>query len=180
MKKLINNLLNSVCHTTTVSSFIKIYESKYIYVHPAPEMLEHEKYGNVNCPNNNTYVRSLNGISLFDFEDFSLEKYDNFFKPGYGDLYRFLPIHERNRKDQISIWLIIDVTLTNKYVNREKLYSQWNSQSKNGKFMPKVEAAILEDIPIAWVKEVFVFKKENNELLKMSLQSAYNYFKNLS
>ena len=179
MKKLINNLLNSVCHTTTISSFIKIYESKYIYVYPDPKILEHEKYGNVNCPNNNTYVRSLSGISLFDFKDFSLEEYDKFFKPSYGDLYRFLPIHKRNEKDKISIWLIIDVTLTDKYINREKLYSQGSSESKNSQFIPKAEATILGDIPIDWIKEVIIFKKENNQVLKMNLQNAYNYFKRL-
>lgn len=178
MEKIIKYLLDTVCHTTTVASFLKIYESGYIKGEPNQKTLEHKIYSNCLDMNNTTYVRSIGGVSLFDFKNFSLQEYDTYFKEGsYGELYRFLPMHQRNEKDGMSIWLVIGGNYTDKYIDRLSLKNMWEKQ-KNSMFMPNVEATILEDIPINWIKKVIVYKAENKEVLEMSLDVAYHNIKN--
>jgi len=153
MNEIPKELLDTVCHTTTVESFLSICESGYIFINPDPSILKHKKFGNAQDENNQTYVQNLGGVSVFDFKNFSIEAYNRYLNNTWEalspELYRFLPNHNRNQQDGFSVWMIIDTTKCKTYINRESLYRQWQTaQIKGLKFIPKVEAAILSDISI--------------------------------
>lgn len=176
MKNIPSELLNEVCHTTTVHSFISIYESGFIFTNPDPLMLNHEKYGNIKDKNNQTYVQSIGGISLFDFVNFSIKEYEDHYKPGYGDLYRFLPFNERNNKNGWAVWLVIDTDKFSTYFNRDKLMKKWEgNEPLNMQFIPKVEATILENISVSCIKKVYLFNNKKNKFYLFSLKDAYDF-----
>jgi len=185
MNEIPKELLNEVCHTTTLNSFLNIYETGFILINPDSTMLEYKKYGNVNCPNNDTYVRSLGGISVFDFKNFSIKAYDRYVNNTWevlsADLYRFLPNHIRNESDGLSVWIVIDTTKSNTYRDRNVLYEEWQSAAKNGlQFIPKVEATFFENIPVQWVKKVCIYDISKKTFQALNVVDAYNYLKKMN
>ena len=95
-----------------------------------------------------------------------------------ASLYRFMPSHKSNN-DDISIWIIIDALKSEKYLDRNKLYEKWNEKNQEGaKFIPKVEAAFLEDISVKWIKKVCIYDISKKTFQALDLVEAYNYVKN--
>ncbi len=182
MDEIPKELLNEVCYTTTTRSFINIYEIGFILVNPDSYNQKYSRHGIRAGKTKQTYVQSLNGISVFDFKNFSLVDYDTYTEESWevlsADLYRFMPSHESNN-DDISIWIIIDALKSEKYLDRNKLYEKWNEKNQEGaKFIPKVEAAFLEDISVKWIKKVCIYDISKKTFQALDLVEAYNYVKN--
>ena len=70
MDEIPKELLNEVCHTTTTRSFINIYETGFILVNPDSYNQKYSRHGIRAGETKQTYVQSLDGISVFDFKNF--------------------------------------------------------------------------------------------------------------
>jgi hypothetical protein len=66
-------LVDGVWHTTSQNRFLRILECGAIL--PEPDISERERWGTAIGPEGYSYVRSIGGVSLFDFRGFETESY---------------------------------------------------------------------------------------------------------
>src|SRR5258708_6756663 len=69
----LGELVGGVWHTTNQERFLRILEWGTIL--PEPDISEHGRWGTAAGPEGYPYVRSIGGVSLFDFRGFEAESY---------------------------------------------------------------------------------------------------------
>ena len=128
-------LLNRLWHSTTYSRYELILRSGAIL--PEPEIPDSDRWHTEKGPAHYPYVRSLGGVSLFDFTDFDPKKYG---KQYLASWYTFVPL---NKLEGNKIWIEINRDLAQKsLIEGRDLVEKWNRENSFGhNLMPIIEVA---------------------------------------
>ena len=141
-KQAIDTLRGGLWHTTSECRFQGIMSRKAILsVPPVPE----DKRWGANCgPSGWPYVRTLGGVSLFDFAGFDPEDYDTRFPACSWK--EFVPYRHTWGA---SIWIEINrKKMADNLVETNELVARWHKEkAERHNLMPHIEACYTGDIP---------------------------------
>lgn len=139
-----NRLAGSLWHTTSVARFGSILATGFIMVEPG--LPEKERYGG------DPFVRSLGGVSLFDFPaGFDFEKYNA--EIPTNSLGEFVPF---KRSWGHSVWLRLDTDALALGIRSGKaIRALWKDLGSVKRFIAEVEGAHLGDIPIGEIADAY-------------------------
>ena len=141
-KHAIDTLRGGLWHTTSECRFQGIMSQKAIL--SDPPVPEDKRWG-ANCgPSGWSYVRTLGGVSLFDFAGFDPEDYTARYPACSWK--EFVPYRHLWRA---SIWIEIDrEKATDNLVGANELVAQWHKENAERHIlMPYIEACYIGDIP---------------------------------
>ena len=146
-KEAIETLRGGLWHTTSERRFEGIKSRKAIL--PEPPLREDERWGTRIGPDGWPYVRTLGGVSLFDFAGFDPEAYDA--RCPMSSWREFVPFR---RSWGASVWIEIDREKAAEALlgADELLARQHRERAHRHRIMPYIEACYLGDVP----SELFV------------------------
>ncbi len=144
-----NILYGGVWHTTSLPRFKEILRTGYIL--PEPNICDSERWGTALGAESYPYVRSIGGVSVFDFKNFDAEKYG--IKYPISNWSAFVPCHYNWDS---SVWIKINETkIGREFIGGVELLKQWDAQKEyRRKIMPIIEAAYIGEIPISFFERV--------------------------
>jgi hypothetical protein len=109
-------LVDGVWHTTNQDRFHRILECGAIL--PEPEISEYGRWGG------HSYVRSIGGVSLFDFRGFEAESYSAKYPASSWEY--FVPCH---RDWDSAVWIEIDhESLGSAFISGVELLAKWKAE----------------------------------------------------
>ena len=148
---ILRELYGGLWHTTHFDRFARILKCGAIL--PEPDILESERWGM-------SYVRSLGGVSLFDFEGFEPDAYsDKYPLSSWAD---FIPPPTLWNS---AIWIEIDrECISTHLISGPNLLIQWKSEKSCKRLMPHIEALHLGPLPKTAFKRAFFICKGDNEI----------------
>ena len=148
-------LLGKLWHTTSPSRYKMILQAGMIS--PTPQIPEKDRWGTAQVPDYYPYVRSIGGVSLFDFKGFDQKRYSK--KYPLSNWREFVPYR---RKWGQAIWIEINRdAIINHYINGEDLLKKWKHEKAfQHNIMPIIESACIGSIPLECFN--FVYKCGNN------------------
>ena len=150
-------------HTTLPGRFAAILDSGAIL--PDPDLPEKERFGTANGEEGHPYVRTLGGVSLFDFYQFDRQVYDE--KYPDSSLYYFVPCQ---LQWDSAVWIEIDrEKIAPGFISAAELLEKWKSVQSYRRFMAEIEAAHLGPVPVSAFKRAFRVSKEDDQLVPLSL-----------
>jgi hypothetical protein len=148
----LQKLQGGVWHTTNMNRFQGILRCSAIL--PEPEIPESERWLGY------SYVRTLGGVSLFDFRQFNREQYWKDFPRSNWD--EFVPYRMTWNE---AVWIEIDVDkLGNAFLSGVDLLARWNAAKVGNRIMPEIEAAHVGLLPRTTFKNVFTVRKGSDTL----------------
>ena len=147
-------LANRVWHTTTEERFAAILSEGAIL--PEPNIPDKERWGTAMGSEKYPFVRSLGGVSLFDFRGFEEEKYEE--KYPLSTWREFVPCRPKNES---AIWIEIKLSqIKEQFIDGSALLAKWKNSGELGrKIMPLIECAHIGSIGIDVFGEVLVYRK---------------------
>jgi hypothetical protein len=146
-------LKNAVWHTTSQERFQGILESEYIL--PDPPIPDKERWGTAAGPTGHPYVRSLGGISLFDFNHFDESQYEK--KYPLSNWYAFVP---KPHKSDSAVWIRLDSSmLDERFIDGRSLLKRWKSENATRRIMPEIEAAYLGPLSVSLFEDVMAYRE---------------------
>ncbi len=157
--RVLRALNGGLWHTTHPDRFNAILASGAIL--PEPGISDHERWGTLEGAEHYPYVRTLGGVSLFDFDQFEPEAYHERC-PGSSWAY-FVPCH---LAWESAVWIELDRSklLSPQFISGSELIAKWKADGAYGhNFMPEIEAAYLGPIPRATFKRAFLVRKRDSE-----------------
>lgn len=136
-------LLDRLWHTTSLTRYHMIKKDGQIL--PNPAIPEKERWGSNRGPEFYPYVRSLGGISLFDFTNFDEEVYCK--KYVLSSWYEFVPYR---RTWGTSVWIEINrKAMRENFISGKALLKKWKQEEAyHHNIMPIIEAAHIGPIDI--------------------------------
>ncbi len=149
-------LKEAIWHTTTPELYKSIISEGSIL--PEPPLHDSQRWGTSMGKAFYPYVRSIGGVSLFDFRGFNAKEYSNRFS--CSSWAGFVPC--KNQADA-AIWIELDLLLIeDNFISTDKLLSDWkNSGEAARKIMPMIEAAHIGPIPVSAFKRVLIYEKSH-------------------
>lgn len=150
-------------HTTHPDRYQKILETGFILADPP--IPDEERWKTDRGPEFFSYVRSLKGVSLFDFARFDPEGYSQEYP--LSSWRHFVPC---KRDWGASVWIELDrQEIADSFISGEDLVKKWNQEKAHiHTIMPIIEAACLESIPIRAFRRVLLRQADNSEFLETS------------
>ena len=149
---------SGIWHTTSLDRFRRILESGGIL--PEPDLPDSERWSTSAGPEWFPYVRTLGGVSLFDFRGFE--------PASYGQKYpvctwaAFVPYREEWEE---SVWVEINVGLLGRnFVGGRDLLDRWKTAKVGNRIMPEIEAAHIGPIPTAAFISAFTARRGASDL----------------
>ena len=147
-----NELLGRLWHTTHPDRFAGIQKLGAIV--PEPDIPDEQRWKTTHGKNNFPYVRTLGGVSLFDFMDFDATQYC--IKYPWSDWDKFVPFR---KTWGCAVWIEIDrrkvaqnLISADDLINRRESEEAWRHT-----IMPRIEAAYIGELPqTAFVKAFIV------------------------
>ena len=141
-------------HTTTLDRFEGIRAIGAIL--PEPNIADAERWHTSQGPDYYPFARTIGGISLFDFQGFDPETYNDKYVMSVWQ--EFVPFRE---KEGGAIWLEIDrANVGAEYVNPQALLARWKEGGRlQHTLMPMIEGAYIGRLPVALVRRVLVTSK---------------------
>ena len=159
-------LVGGVWHTTNQDRFLRIRECGAIL--PKPDISEHERWGTAVGPEGYPYVRSIGGVSLFDFRGFEAESYSAEYPSsswGY-----FVPCH---LSWDSAVWIEIDhESLGSAFISGGELLARRKAEDSFRRIMPLIEAAHIGPLPCRAFKRVFSVRREPDDPLVAALKAG--------
>lgn len=156
-----NELLGAVWHTTSLSRYRKITKSGAILAEPS--LTDNERHGTGGGSKLYPFVRSIGGVSVFDFREFNPIKHYETFKIINWPYFVFGHNHEED-----SVWIEIDTDdLSDSFKSAQEIRKMWHKQNSNRKFMTGIEGAILGSVSINAFKAVLIYSKDTGEFIKL-------------
>jgi len=154
----LETLRGSVWHTTNSERYKGILSARAIL--PEPPIPDRDRWGTgvgtIGCP----YVRSIGGVSLFDFRDFDSEVYSE--KYPISSWREFVPYRSAWGE---AIWIEIDATqLIPGFISGREILDRWKAEQATSRFMPLIEAAHIGALPIKAFRRVLHVSKETRTL----------------
>lgn len=134
-------LLDSLWHSTSLVRFGNILKDGLIK--PEPDLPDSARWGR--GPTHYPYVRTLGGVSLFDFSGFVLNDYEKEYSASW---YTFVPNRDGGGN---QIWIEINrEAVKNSLILGQELITRWEAEKAYGhNIMPHIEVAHLGSIHIS-------------------------------
>lgn len=153
--------LNGVWHTTNNARFKQILESGTIL--PEPNIPDSERWSTSQGPQYYPYVRTLGGVSLFDFNGFNPTDYSNRYRASSWE--EFIPYRSVWKG---AVWIELDTeALGQGFVSGPVLLERWKRDDVGNRIMPLIEAAHMGSIPVTAFKSVFGVSEGNSALYQI-------------
>ncbi|MGJ8534964.1 MAG: hypothetical protein ACSHYC_22465 [Alphaproteobacteria bacterium] len=139
-----DKLVGGVWHTTSKNRFKSILVEGSILVEP--DLPERERYGGM------PFVRSLGGVSLFDFpSEFDIAEY--YRQIPFDSLGEFVPFKQNWGH---SVWLKIDKEIiAENFRSGKEIRKLWRSLGSTKRFMAEIEAACIGSIPVSAIQNSY-------------------------
>jgi len=163
--RVLRELSGGLWHTTHPDRFEAILAGGAIL--PEPEIPDGERWGTAAGAEHYPYVRTLGGVSLFDFRQFEPEAYQERC-PGSTWAY-FVPCH---LAWECAIWIELDRNqlVPPMFISGSEVLAKWKADGAYGhNFMPEIEAAYIGPISRTTFKRVFLVRKKNDEFRELHL-----------
>jgi len=143
-------LIGSLWHTTNQKKYSEILLSGFIS--PDPDIPDEERWSTSQGTEHYPFVRTLKGVSLFDFSTFKPNEYSK--KHPASSWSEFVPY--RNAWSS-SIWIEIDRdTIVDNFISGITLLEKWKQENAyKNKIMPIIEAAHIGAIPSSSFMRIF-------------------------
>lgn len=147
-------LLGYVWHATKPQRWQQIRESEAIL--PEPPIPDSDRWGTGFGPSHYPFVRSLGGVSLFDFRSFD-EARQQEAEATNAKWRAFVP---SSPASEYTVWLQLNFDFIRpNFLSPEELVSQWRTRREfRRKIMAVMEAAHIGPIPISAINTVLVFQ----------------------
>jgi hypothetical protein len=160
----LSELLGGLWHTTHPERFQSILASGAIL--PNPDIPDNARWKTSQGKDYHPYVRTIGGVSLFDFDDFDHEAYSR--KCPMSSWYEFVPYR---RVWGCSVWIEIDrAQLAAGFISGTDLVTRRNlEEAHQHTIMPYIEAAHLGPIPRAAFKKAFLVREGESQLQALSI-----------
>jgi hypothetical protein len=158
--RVLQQLYGGLWHTTHPERFEAILASGAIL--PEPNISDSERWYTGAGIEHYPYVRTLGGVSLFDFDNFEPDAYHERC-PSSCWAY-FVPCHSAW---ECAVWIEIDrrQVLFAHFISGLELLAKWKADGAYGhNIMPEIEAAYLRPLPRAAFTRAFLVRKETGEL----------------
>jgi hypothetical protein len=151
-------LRGGLWHTTHPDRFDSILASGAIL--PEPNIPDRERYCTGGGQEHYPYVRTLGGVSLFDFAQFDPDEYEK--RCPASSWGYFVPHHLHW---ECAVWIEIDrEQAAHRLISGLDLVAKWKSESAYGhNIMPEIEAAYLGGLSVAAFKRAFLVRKDDDE-----------------
>ncbi len=156
-KCVLPELCGGLWHTTHPDRFKAILRSGAIL--PEPDIPDNERYCTGLGKEHYPYVRTLGGVSLFDFNGFDPDVYTKEYPSSTWAT--FIPY----RTDWgCAVWIEIDRDQVGPpLISGSELLAKWKSDGAHGhNIMPEIEAAHIGPIPRTAFRRAFSVGKENS------------------
>ncbi len=160
-------LVGGVWHITSQGRFRRILELGAIL--PEPDIPEGERWGTAVGPEGYPYVRSIGGVSLFDFRGFEAESYsEEYPTSSWGT---FVPCLD---SWDSAIWIEIDhECLGPAFISGVELLTRRKAEGSFRRIMPLIEAAHIGPLPCLAFKRYFSVRREpDNSPLVAALKAG--------
>lgn len=130
-------------HTTSLERYSNILKTKAVL--PEPGIPDSARWKTAAGPKHYPYVRSLGGVSLFEFRGFEPESYRAAYPMSTWE--EFVPYRS---SWGAAIWLKIDRDAASmSLIDPKALVERWNRENAHGHtLMPMIEAAHVGPIPV--------------------------------
>jgi len=154
----LRELYGGLWHMTHPERFKAIMASGALL--PDPEVPDGDRWGTSQGPGHYPHVRTLGGVSLFDFDQFDAEEYSE--RCPSSSWCEFVPY----RQDWgCSVWIEIDrIQASPQLVSGPDLVARWKADKAYGhNIMPYIEAAHLGPLPRTAFKRAFLVREEDDE-----------------
>ena len=159
-------LMGRLWHTTHPDRFKQIMKDAEIS--PNPAIPEKERWKTSRGPEYYPFVRTLNGVSLFDFK--------NFDEVSYGEKYplsnwrEFVPC--RSLWDE-AIWLEIDrAKASDNLIGGKELIEKWKKlDAYKHTIMPMIEVAYIGAIPLHAFRNVLICRSGESVLREIPINN---------
>lgn len=157
---------SGIWHTTSQDRFRAILESGAIL--PEPNLPDSGRWSTNLGPQWYPYVRTLGGVSLFDFRGFGPESYRE--RCPMSSWYEFVPYRDEWKA---SVWIEIDSgVLGETFISGKDLLDRWKAATIGNRIMPEIEAAHIGPIPAAAFISAFVARHGASELEPVDCRTA--------
>jgi len=148
-------LLNAYWHTTSIENYQSILECGNIL--PESSNFDHrwaEGLGSSHYP----FVRTLGGVSIFDFHGFDPQDYSKKFP--LSSWHVFVP---SQRDTNSAIWIkLLPERMPGEFINGLELKKlQEDKNALRNRLMPRIECAHIGPIPLSSFIEVIRYDKSN-------------------
>jgi hypothetical protein len=160
MRKLVlRELIGGLWHTTHPDRFAHILVSGGIL--PNPDLPDTKRWKAAHGPHYHPFVRTLGGVSLFDFHQFNPEDYSE--KYPLSSWAYFVPY---SLEWGCAVWIEIDREQTSQnFVSASEVVAKWTAEKAHRHtIMPNIEAAHLGMLPRSAFKRAFKVYKEDSEI----------------
>jgi len=144
-------LNNRLWHTTKVEHYSKIIECGFLL--PEPEICDKDRWKTANGQKNYPFVRTLGGVSLFEFNEFDPDEYSKQYPSSSWDT--FIPYRKEWKE---TIWIEIDKDeVGDNFICGNNLLKMWkDKKAYRHTVMPVIEAACIGRLSISAFKQVLV------------------------
>lgn len=147
-------LVGGVWHTTSQDRFLRILGCGAIL--PEPGISEHERWGTAGGPEGYPYVRSIGGVSLFDFREFEAESYSVEYRASSWEY--FVPC---DLSWDSAVWIEIDYeSLGSAFISGIELLTRRETEGSCRRIMPQIEAAHIGPLPCRAFRRAFSARGE--------------------
>lgn len=157
-------LLNGLWHCTSLERFNKILQTGSIECEPS--IPDSDRFCSTTDPIY-PFVRSLGGVSLFDFREFSPQAYSK--KYPVSSWWTFAPNCERF---ETTVWIRIDaIKVSDRLVTGRDLLKCWKTLKQYRRsIMPIIECAYIGDLNISCFTSAYRFDVCSNAFIKIEHQ----------
>ena len=169
---LMQQLHGRLWHSTHPERFLQIVQSGAIL--PEPTVPDYERWKTERGQDYFPYVRSIGGVSLFDFHEFDPESYLR--DCPVSNWYEFVPY----RKDWgAAVWIEIDrKRIGLQFISAGELLQKWKAEEAyRHTIMPRLEAAHIGALSAKAFKRALFVHSDASQLSEFDLQkidpSAY-------
>lgn len=158
-------LRDGLWHTTNNERFAGILTAGNIL--PEPPIPDLQRWGTAGGPSVYPFVRSIGGVSLFDFVGFDETAYNT--KYPLSMWKTFVPCF--SGWDE-AVWIELDRTaIANGLIGGNALLELWKQKNELGrKIMPIIEAAHIGPVPVSAIRKVYKFNRSAQEFTKLETQ----------
>lgn len=150
--RVLERVLNGVWHTTNNARFQGILAASAIL--PEPQIPDSERWSTSQGPPYYPYVRTLGGVSLFDFRLFVPTEYSERYP--LSTWRAFVPYCSTWKE---AVWIELDIeALGQGFVSGSQLLERWKGDQVGNRIMPLIEAAHIGAVPLSAFKSVFAVR----------------------
>jgi hypothetical protein len=163
-QRVLDAIASGVWHTTSEERCRRILASGAILPEP-PDLPQSERWGTPLGTPQCGYIRSLGGVSLFEFVDFDAETYSKRFPA--SSWATFVPMR---REWGHAVWIHINrEQLGQNFISAADVDARSRAEKNTRRYMPMIEAACIGSIPTTAFLRAFVVRSGSGNLTPFDL-----------